>query len=381
MLNTSQLNKLTHIRKIFHAYPEVSEDEFETQKRILNFLEQESSANIKKIGSTGVLATFESNQAGSTVLIRGDIDALPITEVNTFDHKSVSEGLSHKCGHDGHTTILLGLAKLLSEQPITKGKVLLLFQPAEENGKGAQAVLNDDIFGNLKIDYVFALHNLPGFPLHEVVIKENVFTSNVKSIIIKLNGKTAHAAEPEKGHNPANAISAILQYASKKTNNIPASDEFFLITPIHLNMGETAYGISAGYGEVHFTIRSWSNKLMEKECRDLENYIATLCKQEHLTFETSWLEEFYSNNNDITAINIIREAAKKNNFSINEISTPFKWGEDFGLFTQRFKGAMFGLGAGEKTPALHNPDYDFPDEITSTGVNMFYEIIKRTQEL
>lgn len=127
MIDTAQLEKLTRIRKVLHAHPEVSGNEFETQKRILHFLTQESNASLKVVGKTGVLASFVSNEDGPTVMIRGDIDALPITEVNTFDHKSIFEGVSHKCGHDGHTTILLGLAQMLSHYPISKGKVLLLF--------------------------------------------------------------------------------------------------------------------------------------------------------------------------------------------------------------------------------------------------------------
>jgi amidohydrolase len=378
-INKENIQLLELTRKELHSNPEISGKEFNTQKRILNFLENH---NIKavKIGKTGVLVEFNSNTSSKSILIRADIDALPIQEKNQFKHKSKINGISHKCGHDGHTSILLGLAIQLTKTPIQKGKVFLLFQPSEENGKGAKAVLNDSTFNKLKIDYAFALHNLPGFPLHEIVIKENEFTSNVKSVIIKLNGKTAHAAEPEKGYNPANAIAAIIDQVSKSNNNNPSSKDFFLITPIHINMGEVAYGISAGYGEVHFTIRSWSTELMEKECIALESYISNLCKQEKLTFETTWLEEFYSNNNDKIAVKIIKEAAIKNDLSINDILTPFKWGEDFGLFTQRFKGAMFGLGAGIKTPPLHNPDYDFPDEITSTGIDMFNEIIKKTLE-
>jgi metal-dependent amidase/aminoacylase/carboxypeptidase family protein len=202
----------------------------------------------------------------------------------------------------------------------------------------------------------------------------------VKSVVIQLNGKTAHAAEPEKGFNPANAIAKILDFTTKQTNNNPQTDDFFLTTPVHVNMGKVAYGISAGYGEVHLTLRSWSTDLMQKESDNLIKFVNNLCRKEHLSPSIIWLEEFYANNNNKTAVNLIKESAISNKLSVNEISTPFKWGEDFGLFTQRFKGAMFGLGAGENTPALHNPDYDFPDEITITGINLFHKIITKTIE-
>lgn len=375
-MNSALLNKLTEIRKMLHAHPEVSEHEFETQKRIIAFLENETSATISKVGKTGVLATFATNESGPTIMIRGDIDALPIVEINDFEHKSTIEGASHKCGHDGHTTILLGLAKLLTEQTIEKGKVILLFQPAEENGMGAQAVLDDPTFSNENIDFVFALHNLPGYKKHEIVLKDQEFTGNVKSIILKLTGKTAHAAEPEQGINPGKAIAEILEFADQITHNKPEESNFFLMTAIYATLGDLAYGISAGYGEVHFTIRSWDTQLMQEQNEKIVAFMQATCAKHGLTSDISWTQVFHANINDPEAVNHIRKAANSNNYSITERSYPFRWGEDFGLFTQQYKGAMFGLGAGESTPALHNPDYDYPDEITPTGIQMFYQIIQ-----
>ncbi|WGH75053.1 amidohydrolase [Tenacibaculum tangerinum] len=371
---------LEHIRKELHKYPEVSEEEYETQKRIQAFLEKHTTCELVTVAKTGLLAIFNGNKKGKTVMLRADIDALPIQEVNTFEHASVNEGVSHKCGHDGHTTILLGVAKLLTENPLPNGKVVLLFQPSEENGSGAQSVLKDPYFKKLHIDYVFALHNLPGFTKREIVVKENEFTSNVKSVAIILEGKTAHAAEPEKGYNPANAIAEILYFIKQETNNIPESADFFLATPIHITMGEKAYGVSAGYGEVHLTLRSWSTRLMEEKQATLKSLLQSLETKEKLRVTASWFEEFYANKNNTKAVEYIEAAATQLKLSINKINIPFKWGEDFGLFTQKYKGAMFGLGAGKNTPALHNPDYDFPDDITLTGAQLFYNILKEVQE-
>ena len=376
MLETPLLNQLQAIRRNLHANPEVSNFEFETQNEILNYLKKETNAKFQKVGQTGVLAIFNSQKQGPTILIRGDIDALPIIETNTFDHASTAAGVSHKCGHDGHTTILLGLAKILSENPIRKGKVLLLFQPAEENGMGAEAVLKDAIFQEESIDYVFALHNLPGYKLHEIVVKENEFTANVKSIILKMTGKTAHAAEPEQGSNPSMAISEILAFADSMTHNKPEDENIFLMTPIYATLGDLAYGISAGYGEIHFTIRSWNTDLMQKRSDAIVDFMEAICAKYQLRSDISWLQVFHANLNDSDAVGFIRKAAKHCHFSITERPYPFRWGEDFGLFTQRYKGAMFGLGAGETTPALHNPDYDYPDEITETGIRIFYQIIQ-----
>jgi amidohydrolase len=375
MLQENALQSLVSIRKDLHANPEVSGNEIRTQKVIFNYLNALPISEIKAVGETGVLACFQSERNGPSIMIRGDIDALPIQEINTFQYASTVKGVSHKCGHDGHTTILLGLAKLLSERPLPSGKVVLLFQPAEEDGMGAQAVVSDPVFQVHTFDFVFALHNLPGYAMHTVVVKNHEFTANVKSLIIKLHGKTSHAAEPELGWNPSSAISKILLKAEELTFNTPESKDFFLITPVFLNMGELAYGISAGYGEIHFTIRSWSTKLIDEKCDALLQYVQEVCGLDKLKPDISWTQVFQANVNDPVAVNYVRKAASLLNLDLHERGYPFKWGEDFGLFTQRFPGAMFGIGAGEDTPALHNPDYDFPDEILANSVHMFYNII------
>lgn len=375
-MDTNILTELTLKRKYLHANPELSLGETNTQQFILDFLRTNTSAEIQRIAGTGVLALFDSGQPGPVVLIRGDIDALPIEETNSFEHQSIHKGISHKCGHDGHTVILMGLGLELTKKNLHKGKVFLLFQPAEEIGMGAQLVLNDPVFNQLEIDFVFALHNLPGFATHEIVLKENEFTPNVQSAVLILQGKTAHAAEPEKGFNPAPVLAEIIRFAESNTRNNPDLKDFFLITPVYAMMGEKAYGISAGYAEIHLTLRSHSLSLMKEKSNKLEEFVRKVSNQYGVFPELSWIQVFTANKNHTAAIDIIRKAASRLSLKTREIHTPFKWGEDFGLFTQKFKGALFGLGAGTDSPALHNPDYDYPDEITPTGIQMFLGIIQ-----
>ena len=318
----------------------------------------------------------KGKEKGKTVLLRCELDALPIQEINSFEHQSKLENVSHKCGHDGHMAIICGVAKKIFENPLEKGNVILLFQPSEENGKGSEAVLKDDFFKTTQPDFVFALHNLPGYPKNQIIVKEGTFTCAVNSIIIKLHGKTSHAGEPEKGNNPAVAISEIITVFLKKNQPNILEENYCVITPIYIEMGEKAYGVSAGYGEVHFTFRSNQNKLMQQIENDLEEIAITIAKQQTLTPEISWTENFKANENDKVAVEFIRKAARKENLSIFEKDVPFSFGEDFGLFTQHFDGAIFGLGSGENIPSLHNPDYDFPDELIPTGTQLFHQIIK-----
>lgn len=371
------MEELIQLRQELHKYPEVSGNEKETAKRVLDFLlKYKPNEVITNLGGNGILAIYKGNETGKSVLFRCELDALPIQEINTFKYKSSIDRVSHKCGHDGHMAISCGLAKMLHENPLEKGTVMLLFQPAEEDGSGAKAVMADSKFKNIQPDFAFALHNLPGFPLHQIIVKENAFTCAVNSIIIQLEGKTSHAGEPENGINPALAIAEIIQVFNSKIQAVLSAENYCLITPIHINMGEKAYGISAGYGEVHFTVRSDSNAFMQKTENDLENIVSKIAEKYNLKVNMQWTEKFQANENNKEAVNYIRKLAAKLELSVLEKELPFTFGEDFGLIIQHFKGAMFGLGSGESTPSLHNPDYDFPDEIMQTGVSLFYQITK-----
>lgn len=371
------MEELISLRRELHKNPEVSGFEKETAVRIQNYLGQYPPTKLlTNIGGNGILAIYEGKQKGKTILLRCELDALPIQEINSFEHKSKVKNVSHKCGHDGHMAILCGVAKQIFEKPLEKGNVVLLFQPSEENGKGAQAVFDDEKFKFIQPDFVYALHNLPGYDKNQIVLKEGTFTCAVNSIIIKLHGKTSHAGEPENGDNPALAISEIISaFLEKKQPNI-LDKNYCVITPIYIEMGEKAYGVSAGYGEVHFTFRSNQNKLMQQIENELEEIAITIARKHNLIPEISWTESFKANENDKVAVDFIRTAARKAELSVLEKEVPFSFGEDFGLFTQHYKGAMFGLGSGKKVPALHNPDYDFPDEIINSGVSIFTSLIK-----
>jgi amidohydrolase len=371
------LEELIQLRQELHKHPEVSGNESKTAQRILDFLAKyKPNQVITNLGGNGILAIYKGKEDGKSILFRCELDALPIQEINLFNYKSIYEGVSHKCGHDGHMAILCGMAKTFHENPLAKGTVMLLFQPAEEDGNGAKRVLNDSKFEAIKPDFSFALHNLPGYKKHQIIVKENTFTCAVNSMIIKLEGKTSHAGEPENGINPALAIAEIIQVFNSKINNDVASKKYCLITPIYISMGEKAYGVSAGYGEIHFTVRSNSNAQMKSIESNLEQNVKEITSKFNLKTEINWMQSFQANENNVDAVNYIRNAASNLNLDILEKEQPFTFGEDFGIFTQHFKGAMLGLGSGKNTPSLHNPDYDFPDEIIQTGIQLFHQITK-----
>ncbi|MCZ7603452.1 MAG: amidohydrolase [Melioribacteraceae bacterium] len=373
-------HELISLRRELHKYPELSGKENNTAGKIVKFAEKFNPDEIiKNIGGNGLAVVFQGDHKGKTILIRCELDALPIEEENEFDYKSQTEGVSHKCGHDGHMAIVSGLIPLLSEKKIKNGKIVLLYQPAEETGEGAEQILNDDKFKNLNPDYVFALHNLPGFEKNKIIVKENEFASASKGLKIKLIGKTSHAAEPDKGITPSLAVAELIQRLVEISNK-EKFDEFTLVTIIHAKIGERAFGTTPGYAELMATLRSYKNENMEKLQAQAEKIIDEVSAKNNLKFKLEWVEEFPSTINDKFCVDVVRKSAEENNLSIEEIKNPFRWSEDFGHFTQKYNGALFGLGSGVDQPQLHNPDYDFPDDIILTGTKMFYSIIKNIAE-
>jgi amidohydrolase len=372
------LSELVRVRRHMHRHPELSGQEKSTAAFVAGYLKEKCSIDelYMDLGGHGLVAVFDSAKPGASILFRAELDALPIQEVNLFDHTSCCAGVSHKCGHDGHAATLLGLGLFLSKHRPQAGKVLLLFQPAEETGRGAEAMMQDPAFiESIKPDLVFAFHNIPGYPLGSVMLRRGAFTASVKSTFYRLHGKTSHAAEPENGVSPALCIANLLLGFDAMSNNDLDRTDFRVITPVHVSMGEVAYGVAAGYGEVHLTSRTWTEAEMARLEADMAALVHTHAEAAGLTYEVGHTDVFRANESDDAAVEMVRAATVGAHVSTLELKHPMKWGEDFGLFSQRFRGCFFGIGSGENRPALHNPDYDYPDEILSVVLKVFVGVL------
>ncbi|MGM0498482.1 MAG: amidohydrolase, partial [Bacteroidota bacterium] len=302
LFNISELIKL---RRELHKNPEKSGEEKETAKKIKSFLKKYKPDNIiEEIGGHGIAAIFKGKEEGPAVLFRCDLDALPIDEINTFSYKSKNKGVAHKCGHDGHMSIMSGLAQVISNNRPEAGKVILLYQPSEENGMGAGYVLDDPKFDSIRPDYVYALHNLPGFPKRSIITNSQIFASASKGMIIKLHGKTSHAGEPENGLSPAIAMADLV----KELTYLPEKESFegfALVTVIHARLGEIAFGTTPGYAEVMATLRSHTNEDMEKLSEKAIGLVQKHTKQHKLDYETEWTEEFLATENNKQAVQTV----------------------------------------------------------------------------
>lgn len=369
-------NNLIELRHQLHTLAEVSGEEDDTAHHIQQFLAScEPQELITGIGGNGIIARFGNKESAPTVLIRCELDALPIAEENDLDYISENEDTGHKCGHDGHMAILCGVAQQLADRDSLEGQVVLLFQPAEETGKGARRVLDEEKFSAVNPDYVFALHNIPGVEKHAIVIRSGPFAAASVGFVARLEGETAHAAHPEQGKSPALAVAQLIQSLSSLPQFYAPIEKAAKATVIQAHIGEEAFGTSPAKGEVMATIRTYDNELLDELKDKAEQLASKIAETYELDLNTQWVEPFPATINDDNATDIVRTTAKNNGLEVIEKETPFGWSEDFGHFTDAYPGALFGLGSGTDQPALHAADYDFPDEIIETGVKMFTGII------
>ena len=368
---------LTSFRHELHAHPELAHAEHATADRVVAFMQQFNPTEIVTgIAGTGVVVTFDSGVEGPRMLFRCELDALPIVETGVFGYASVDAGVSHKCGHDGHMAMIAGLGEALAARPLERGVVHLLFQPAEETGTGAAAVLNDPAFDRFTPDFAVAIHNMPGFPMHAMVVKSGSITAAVRSVVIRFTGRVAHASEPEKGENPSFAVADLLRDANALVVADQHDPQFRLVTPVHVSVGSVAYGVAAGDAEVHFTIRSASNEGLSNLQSEISAIAERLATRDGLAVEIDIVEDFYANINDPEVTERVRRAAETCGHEIITPDVGMRAGEDFGLFTERFPCCLVLLGAGEDHLPIHNAAYDFPDELIATGVELFEQIVR-----
>lgn len=374
MLDNPTIQKLTKYRKTLHQFPELSGKEKETAKRVQDFFSRlNPDKTITGLGGTGLAFVFLGKDSGPTTLFRCELDGLPIKEENSISHLSTIPNTSHVCGHDGHMAIVSGLGTYFSANKPQKGRIVLLFQPAEETGEGAESVIKDPKFTEIQPDFAFALHNLPGYPLHQVLIKQGAFAAASVGMSIHFKGRNSHSAHPEAGNSPAEAMAKTIVALEKLPQGI---EKFSLVTVIHAELGSIAFGTTPGTAVVRATLRAFENETRDLLVSYAEQLASQIADEYGLGVSFDYVESFAATHNNPEAWQIGLDAAKKLNLDIRHVEKPFRWSEDFGLFSSHTKTLLFGLGSGLDHPQLHEPNFDFPDELIKTGVSMFAEIAK-----
>ena len=374
---SQDMQNLIELRHILHAHPELSGKEALTNKILNEWVKQTHPDQLfEKIGGYGLAAIYKGAKPGKRILIRGDIDALHIPEPSNIPYRSQNQGVSHKCGHDGHATILCGLAQWLGEQRPDQGEVVLLFQPAEETGQGAQAILNDPQFAQIKPDAAYGLHNLPGFAKGQIMVREGCFAAASFGLKLVFEGRTAHASQPETGRNPSELLAQLIHHLEKKREQLKAVKPLTTFVITHAVLGEETFGVAPGHAEIWLTLRSFDDRNLELMSTEIIEFCRARAKDHLFDFSFSMHEAFAATNSDTRCVQTIEKAAENLELSLGHLDEPFRWSEDFGRFGSVCPIGFFGLGSGLEQPALHNPEFDFPDDILETGMTMFWEIIR-----
>jgi amidohydrolase len=376
-LSERDLADLADFRHELHRYPEISGQERETAQRVAAFLQRLKPDELNTgLGGHGIAAVFRGAKPGPTVLFRCELDALPIEELSDLPYKSTIPGRGHLCGHDGHMATLGGLALGLARQRPASGRVVLLFQPAEETGAGAAAVIADPKFASLCPDVSFALHNAPGQPVGTVGLVEGPVNCASRGIRISLNGKTAHASLPQSGLSPMPVIAQLMPALSAVGGGDITDADFAMVTVTHCRMGEPTFGVAPGYAEVWATLRTLTDARMTWLCAEAEKLAHATAEPFGLTVGIAYDDIFLQCENAPEAVAHLRKALDAEGIPHGRGNLPMRGSEDFGRFGADAPAAMFFLGSGETHPRLHNPDYDFPDELIGIGARVFMRVAR-----
>lgn len=353
------IERLAGIRRELHGLAEPPGQEKRSAAYIADLLKKcKPTRLLEGVGGHGLLAEFSGAEPGPRVGLRAELDGL-----------AEDQGARHGCGHDGHMALLCGVALSLAESPPKRGSVVLIFQPAEETGRGAAAMQADLRWSQIGLDLVFALHNLPGLPLGQVALRPGDMNMASTGLEVRITGSASHAAQPEKGRSPVSALVRLLAGMSA------LAEKGGLLTLTHARLGNEGYGTSPGEALLQATLRAPGDAALASLRERAEDLIRRAAADEGLGYHIQWPEPFAATYNHPHATDLVNRAAKDMGLDSYKPEQPFRWSEDFGRFTKKTPGALFCLGAGEKHAPLHAAGYLFPDGLLEIGLRLWLAII------
>ena len=364
--------KIAELRHLLHQNPELSGHEKKTVKIITDFIKIHSDFQLYYPPKGGLIAYRTDSSAGKNLLFRADIDGVKINEPNDLPYASLKKNISHKCGHEGHSAILAGLAAALKGKKSKHKTLIFVFQPAEETGKGARILCQDDFFKNCKPDVAFALHNIPGYNLGEIIIRHNVFALASTGIEIKLKGVCTHASTPHLGRSPEVVLADLIKMLPLKYCQ---ADHLTMLTITHAVLGNRNFGITPAEGKLCFTLRSVDASFLNKYVDEIYYLAQEMTERNNLTLSLKKIEPFPAIKNSHEAVELVKKSGEHLKMVIIEKKEPFSFSDDFAYFTDLFGGAFFGLGSGKGSKPLHHHQYDFCDELIKPGIRILHEII------
>jgi hippurate hydrolase len=369
-------DEITEWRRDLHAHPELQYDVHRTAGAVSEKLKSFGCDDVVTgLGRTGVVGVIRGSKPGGKVIgMRADMDALPIEEATTVAYKSTVPGKMHACGHDGHTAMLLGAAKYLAETRNFAGTAVVIFQPAEEGGAGARAMMDDGLFDRFGIEEVFGMHNYPGMPIGQFAIRSGPMMASTDTIAIDLEGVGGHAAWPHFGVDTvlvgAQIVNQLQSIVARNVDPLHAA-----VISICMFQAGHANNVIPQHAKLRGTARSLSPKvqdLLQKRVHEVVEGTARACgAKAELTYTTGYPVLVNEERKTAFAASVAREVAGKD--KLNTECAPLIGAEDFAFMLQERPGAFIYIGNGNSAQ-LHNPAYDFNDEAIPVGTSYWVRL-------
>ena len=365
---------LVEIRRDFHRFPELGFKEKRTKDKIIGYLKE---LGLDVHSGAGIVGVLRSGGGSKVIGLRADMDALPIRETNTHDYVSNNTGVMHACGHDGHMAMLLGAAHKLSTNANFSGTIVFIFQPNEELGLGAKAMIDEGLLENFPIQEIYGIHNLPGVPTGELLTRSGVICSSESLFEIKIKGMGGHSSMPQLGRDAitigSEVVQALQTIISRRIGSgsgaVVSVTEFISNGQRNVLPGETILK-----GDVR-TRRPDDRKKIELFLNQISNGIASA---HDIEIEVSFETEFIETINHIKPTEAVLKTAKKSGLKITDCK-PMSFSEDFAHFSNIVPGCFFLLGNGTEgshSKPLHSSNYDFNDALLSIGANFWAHLAK-----
>ncbi|MDH3665591.1 MAG: M20 family metallopeptidase [Paracoccaceae bacterium] len=368
-------------RQDFHRHPELGFDEHRTSARVADLLESFGLEVHRGIGGTGVVGVLQRGNEPRSIGLRADMDALPIREANGFAHRSETDGVMHACGHDGHTTMLLGAAKHLAERGNFNGRAVFIFQPAEEHGKGGPAMIADGLFENFAVDAVYGIHNMPGMAEGSFALRTGAMMASEALFEIRIQGQGGHAAMPHHGADAlvvgAEIVTALQTIVSRKLN--PGINGVVSVTEFKTDGQRNVLpGRAVLKGDARALNRDVNARIEQK----MRQIVEGVCLAHGVTAEVSYdtVFEVTVNAAEPTARAAKAAIALAGAEHVNTDCAPILGSEDFAHMALARPGCFLFLGNGTEGPharPLHSADYDFNDRNLATGAAFWVQLVEQ----
>lgn len=373
----NERHRLLEWRHHLHSIAETAFTEHRTAGYVADQLRALGLEVATGIGGTGVVGTLRRGRGSGSVLLRADMDGLPLTERSGAPYAPTTPGAMHACGHDGHMTMVLGAAARLAEDPAVDGTVHVMFQPAEEPGKGAQAMIDDGLFERFPTQIAFGIHNMPGWPAGHLLTRSGPLMASEDNFVIRIVGRGGHASRPQLVIDPitvaAEVITALQTIVSRSID--PASSGVVSCTEVHTDGSRNAIP-----SEVVITgdTRSFSPEVQATIETRMRQLVEGICQAHGATGHVEYTHEFAPTVNDEAATALAVECARRvvGADRVDADCPQFMGSEDFGVLARHVPACFTFLGTGTDATPLHNSEYNFNDDVLEVGVDWYCEVVR-----